>query len=65
MFASLLIGMLALAPQQTDTIVSVRPNARLELENFGVPVPRWCVSKPKADREFRARSISRSMCRPQ
>ncbi len=35
MFAPLLIGLLALAPQQTDTTVSVRANARLELENFG------------------------------
>ena len=43
MFASLLIGMLALAPQQTDTTVSVLPTARLELENFGgsVVIRSW------------------------
>ncbi|MEX2280887.1 MAG: DUF4097 family beta strand repeat-containing protein [Gemmatimonadota bacterium] len=35
MFTPLLVGLLALAPQQTDTTVSVRPSARLELENFG------------------------------
>jgi DUF4097 and DUF4098 domain-containing protein YvlB len=35
MFTPLLIGLLVFAPQQTDTTVSVRPNARLELENYG------------------------------
>jgi DUF4097 and DUF4098 domain-containing protein YvlB len=35
MLTPFLIGWLAVSAQQTDTTVSVRPNARLELENFG------------------------------
>lgn len=42
MLLPLVIGMLAMA-QQTDTTVSVRPNARLEIENFSgrVVVRTW------------------------
>lgn len=43
MFTPLIIGILAAALQQTDTTVSVRPNARLELESFGgsITVRTW------------------------
>jgi DUF4097 and DUF4098 domain-containing protein YvlB len=43
MFTPLLIGVLAVSMQQSDTTVSVRPNARLELENFGgsISVKTW------------------------
>jgi DUF4097 and DUF4098 domain-containing protein YvlB len=43
MFAPLVIGLLSVALQQSDTTVSVRPNARLELENFGgsINVRAW------------------------
>src|SRR5262245_54399327 len=43
MYTPLLIGLLAAAMQQTDTTVTVRPNARLELENFGgsIAVKTW------------------------
>ncbi len=43
MFTPLLIGLLAATMQQTDTTVTVRPNARLELENFGgsISVKTW------------------------
>src|SRR5262245_28760180 len=43
MHAHVLLGFVAALAQQTDTTVSVRPNARLELENFGgsVVVRTW------------------------
>ena len=43
MFSPLLVGFLAVVMQQTDTTVSVRPNARLELENYGgsIVVRTW------------------------
>ncbi|MGH7470992.1 MAG: DUF4097 family beta strand repeat-containing protein [Longimicrobiales bacterium] len=43
MVTPLLAGLLAVSLQQTDTTVSVRPNARLELENFGgsIVVRTW------------------------
>jgi DUF4097 and DUF4098 domain-containing protein YvlB len=43
MFTPLLIGLMAATMQQTDTTVTVRPNARLELENFGgsILVKTW------------------------
>jgi DUF4097 and DUF4098 domain-containing protein YvlB len=43
MFAPLLIGLLAIVPQRTDTTVSVRPDARLELESHGgtIAVKTW------------------------
>jgi DUF4097 and DUF4098 domain-containing protein YvlB len=43
MHAHLLLGFVAALVQQTDTTVSVRPNARLELENFGgsIVVRTW------------------------
>src|SRR5687768_2596474 len=43
MFAPLVIGLLAVAPQQTDTTVSVRANARLELEVLrgSISVQTW------------------------
>jgi DUF4097 and DUF4098 domain-containing protein YvlB len=43
MFVPLVIGLLSAAVQQTDTTVSVRANARLELENFGgsINVRTW------------------------
>ena len=43
MVSPLVIGLLAALTQQTDTTVSIRPNARLELENFGgsITVRTW------------------------
>jgi DUF4097 and DUF4098 domain-containing protein YvlB len=43
MHSHVLLGMFAALMQQTDTTISVRPNARLELENFGgsVVVRTW------------------------
>src|SRR5262245_57645207 len=43
MFTPLLAVLMAASMQQTDTTVSVRPNARLELENFGgsIVVRTW------------------------
>jgi DUF4097 and DUF4098 domain-containing protein YvlB len=43
MVTPLLIGLLVASMQTTDTTVTVRPNARLELENFGgsIAVKTW------------------------
>src|SRR6185369_651735 len=43
MYMPIVVGLLAAALQQSDTTVAVRPNARLELENFGgsIVVRTW------------------------